>query len=57
MKHDRRNFLKLSTTAISGVALAGMGLSKEAMAAEKTSDAKPLIFLISQKGNGKPGHP
>ncbi|MEO5600766.1 MAG: Gfo/Idh/MocA family oxidoreductase [Cyclobacteriaceae bacterium] len=52
MKHDRRNFLKLSTTAISGVALAGMGLSKQAMA-EKNSDVKPVkLGFIGVGGRG-----
>jgi predicted dehydrogenase len=50
--YDRRNFLKLSTAAVGSVALAGMGLPKEAFA-QSAADTKPIrLGFIGVGGRG-----
>lgn len=50
--YDRRNFLKISTAAMGGVAFAGIGLPKEA-SPQKLTDAKPIrLGFIGIGGRG-----
>ena len=52
INHDRRNFLKLSTAAMGGAALAGMGLTKESLA-QNPANAKPIkLGFIGVGGRG-----